>query len=73
MNNRETFLSLVVDNDLDRYDLSDMLKVPLDQIDSWLLSPESAHHQQVPDMALELLELKLRLRVENQSDKATGD
>lgn len=72
MNNREKFLSLVVDNELDRYDLSEMLKVPFDQIDSWLLSPESAHHQEVPDMALELLELKLRLRAENQSEKPTA-
>jgi len=73
MNNRDKFIGLVVDNDLDRYDLSEMLKAPLDQVDSWLLSPESAHYQEVPDMAVELLELKLRLRAENQSDKPTGE
>ncbi len=73
MNNREKFLSLVVDNELDRFDLSEMLKAPLDQVDSWLLSPESAHYQEVPDMAVELLELKLRLRAEDQSEKPSGE
>ncbi len=73
MNNRDKFLSLVVDNELDRFDLSEMLKAPLEQVDSWLLSPESAHYQQVPDMAVELLELKLRLRAENPSEKPTGE
>ena len=73
MNNRDKFLSLVVDNELDRYDLSEMLKAPLEQVDTWLLSTESAHYQEVPDMAVELLELKLRLREENQSEKPTGE
>lgn len=64
MNNREKFLTLVSENGLDRFDLAEMLRVPRDQIDRWLLSPESAHHEEIPDMALELLELKLKLRAQ---------
>lgn len=67
MNNREKFLTLIVDNGLDRYDLAELLKVSRDQVDRWLLSPESAHHEEIPDMALELLELKLQLRAQSAS------
>lgn len=59
MNNREQFLSLMIDNQLDRLALADMLKVDRDQIDRWLASVESRHHEAIPDMALELLRLKL--------------
>lgn len=69
MNNREKFLSLVIDNDLDRTEVAEMLKVNRHQVDSWMMSAESAHHEEIPDMAIELLELKLRLRAEPR----TGD
>lgn len=67
MNNREKFLSMVVDNELDRTEVAELLKVDRQQVDSWMLSPESAHHEEIPDMAIELLELKLKLRQEQQS------
>ncbi|MDZ7735748.1 MAG: hypothetical protein U5P41_06375 [Gammaproteobacteria bacterium] len=67
MNNREKFLTLVFDNELDRSDVAEMLKVDRDQVDHWMISPESARHEDIPDMAIELLELKLKLREESQS------
>jgi len=66
MNNREKFLSLMIDNELDRTEVAEMLKVRRDLVDRWLVSPESAHHEDIPDMAIELLELKLKLRAESQ-------
>ncbi len=30
-------------------------------VDRWLASHESKHHEEVPDMAIELLELKMAL------------
>lgn len=67
MNNREKFLTLVFDNDLDRTEVAEMLKVHRDQVDHWMASPESAQHEDIPDMAIELLELKLKLREAPQS------
>ena len=67
MNNREKFLSLVIDNKLDREDVAELLRVTRHQIDNWMVSAESAHHEEIPDMAIELLELKLKLRQEQQS------
>lgn len=68
MNNREKFLDLMLGNEFDRLDLADLLKVPREQIDRWLASPESKHHEDIPDMALELLEVKLKLRAQQPSD-----
>lgn len=67
MNNREKFLDLMHANELDRIDLANMLKVPREQIDHWLASPESRQHEDIPDMALELLEIKLKLRTQQPS------
>lgn len=68
MNNRERFLALMLDNELERVELADLLKVSRDQIDRWLAPVESRHHEAIPDMALELLELKLRLRGGGNAD-----
>ncbi len=62
MNNRERLMDIMVDNELDRMTLAEMLKVKRDEIDSWLLSNEAKNHKEVPDMAIELLELKLGLK-----------
>jgi len=59
MNNRERLIDLITTNDLDRVEVAKMLKVKLETVDHWLLSMESHHHEDVPDMAIELLELKL--------------
>jgi hypothetical protein len=67
MNNRDKFLSLMVDHELDRLDLAGMLKVKREQIDSWLAPPGTRHHEDIPDMALELLETKLKSGSDSQS------
>ena len=62
MNNRERLMEIMVDHELDRMELSELLKVKRDEIDFWLLSNESKNHKEVPDMAIELLELKLDIK-----------
>ncbi|OGT78206.1 MAG: hypothetical protein A3J35_00460 [Gammaproteobacteria bacterium RIFCSPLOWO2_02_FULL_52_10] len=60
MNNRERLIDLMSEHNLDRLKIADMIKVKRDTIDHWLLPHESHHHEEVPDMALELLEMKLQ-------------
>ncbi len=55
-------MDIMVDHDLDRMALAEMVKVKRDEVDHWLLSNESKNHKEVPDMAIELLELKLGLK-----------
>lgn len=62
MNNRERLIDLITEHELDRVDVAEMLKVKPAQVDHWLASNESRHHEEVPEMAIELLELKLRLQ-----------
>ena len=59
MNNREKLIELIVNNSLERTEVAVLLKVKKDLIDRWLASPESHHHEEMPDMAIELLEIKL--------------
>ncbi len=60
MNNRERLMELMVEHQLDRHEVSELARVRRDTVDHWLLSNESRAHEEVPDMAIELLELKLR-------------
>lgn len=62
MNNREKLIELITDYQLDRSDIAELVKVHRDTVDHWLASHESKNHEEVPDMAIELLELKLKLR-----------
>ena len=62
MNNRERLMDIMVDRELERMEVAEILKVKRDEIDHWLLSSESKNHKEVPDMAIELLELKLGLK-----------
>jgi hypothetical protein len=62
MNNRERLMDIIVDQKLDRREIAEMLKVKIDEVDHWLLSSESKNHREMPDMAIELLELKLSLQ-----------
>ncbi len=55
-------MEVMLEQKLDRMELADLLKVKREQIDLWLLSSESKKHEEVPDMAIELLELKLGLK-----------
>lgn len=70
MNNRELLIELITEHDLDRREVADMVKVKRDTVDHWLLPNESANHEQVPDMAIELLVLKLKLRQQEQEGKS---
>ena len=62
MNNRDTLITLMLDHALERHELAELVRVDRETVDRWLLSTESARHLEVPDMAIELLELKLRDR-----------
>ena len=59
MNNRERLMEIMAERELDRLQVSDLLKVKRAEVDYWLLSHESRNHKEIPDMAIELLELKL--------------
>ena len=61
MNNRERLMEIISDNSLERRDVAEMLMVKQDEVDSWLLSAESKNHTVMPDMAIELLELKMAM------------
>ncbi len=62
MNNRERLMDMMVDHQLERREIAEMLSVDTTIVDHWLLPRESHHHQEVPTMAVELLEYKLRER-----------
>lgn len=65
MNNRDRLIDLITEHQLDRVDVASMLKVKPAQVDNWLASNESKHHEEVPEMAIELLEMKLNLQSQN--------
>lgn len=62
MNNRDRLMSLISEHKLDRREIAEMVRVKRETVDHWLMSTDSRHHEEVPDMAIELLELKLRAR-----------
>lgn len=62
MNNRERLIELIAEHKLDRRELAEMLKVTRQTVDHWLLPNEARGHEEVPEMAIELLEFKLRER-----------
>ena len=67
MNNRERLFDILTTYKLERRDIADMVKVKREVVDNWLASRESSHHEEIPDMAIELLELKLKLRKKSAS------
>ena len=62
MNNREKLIELIAEHELDRREVAALVKVKRETVDHWLASHESRQHEEVPDMAIELLEMKLRER-----------
>lgn len=62
MNNRELLIELIAEHKLDRREIAEMVKVKPRTVDNWLLPPESKNREEIPDMAVELLVLKLRGR-----------
>jgi len=60
MNNRERLIELIADYKLDRRQVAELVRVKRDTVDHWLTSNVSKSHEEIPDMAIELLEIKLR-------------
>lgn len=69
MNNRERLMDLIVQFELDRRDIADLVRVGRETVDHWLLTSESKNHEDIPDMAIELLELKLGTKPLNPRGK----
>lgn len=67
MNNRQRLIDLIAEHRLERRDVADLLKVKRELVDRWLLSAESKLHEEVPEMAIELLEYKLGVSRTGQS------
>jgi transposase len=62
MNNREKLMDLIVAHGLERREIADLVRVKRDTVDRWLAPHQSKHSEEMPDMAIELLELKLKQR-----------
>ncbi|MFQ5659358.1 MAG: hypothetical protein ACE5GZ_02960 [Gammaproteobacteria bacterium] len=68
MNNRERLIDLITEYKLDRLEIAEMVKVKRDTVDHWLLPNDAQFHENIPDMALELLQIKLKDYVPPESD-----
>lgn len=66
MNNREKLIEMIIEYELERLEIADLVKVKRETVDHWLLPNESDNHEEVPEMAIELLFLKLRDRKKPQ-------
>ena len=62
MNNRDTLIALMIDQKLERREIAAILQIDRETVDNWLLATESPRLREIPDMAIELLEIKLGLR-----------
>ncbi len=62
MNNRERLFDLISEYKLEKREIAELVKVTVETIESWMVSHESHHFEEMPDMAIELLELKLKDR-----------
>ena len=67
MNNRDQLIEWIADYKLERLDVAEMVRVDLEQVGRWLASPESSSHDEVPDMAIELLGIKLKMKMSESS------
>lgn len=68
MNTRERLIELMLEFNLERREVADLLKVKRDTVDHWLLPHEAKNHSEVPEMAIELLELKLGAEPEQKEE-----
>ena len=62
MNNRETLIDLMSDHAIGRRELAELVRVDRAVVDTWLAPGESSKHMEIPDMAIELLTLKLDIK-----------
>ncbi|RME34139.1 MAG: hypothetical protein D6786_05755 [Gammaproteobacteria bacterium] len=72
MNNRDRLIDLIVDNKLERREVAELLGVSREQVDRWLFPREHPESEEVPTMAVELLELKLRLGMRQEAAQGKG-
>ncbi len=62
MNNRDRLIELLAEYELERREVAELLKVKTDTVNHWLASHESHNYEDMPDMAIELLEIKLGMK-----------
>ena len=62
MNNRDRLIEIIIDRNLERREIAVQLGVDRETVDQWLVPTESARLSPMPDMAIELLEIKLGMR-----------
>ncbi|MGE0485383.1 MAG: hypothetical protein AB7Q81_14670 [Gammaproteobacteria bacterium] len=62
MNNREQLIELISNYKLERREVAELVRTDRETVDRWLLSAEGGRHLEIPDMAIELLRLKLAAR-----------
>lgn len=62
MNNRDRLIDLLADHELERREVAELLKVKAEMVNHWLASHESHNYEDMPDMAIELLEIKLGIK-----------
>jgi hypothetical protein len=55
-------IDLMTAHKLDRRDIATLVHVTRETVDRWLLPPEARTREAIPDMAIELLTLKLQRR-----------
>jgi hypothetical protein len=72
MNTREILIDLITEYGLDRRDVADMVRVKRETVDRWLLPNEASSHEEIPEMAVELLQLKLHDRKPVHDDAQTA-
>ncbi len=70
MNNRDRLIEIISENNLDRRRIAELLKVKQQEVDHWILPNDAKNHVEMPDMAIELLELKLLMMSKDEGDSA---
>ena len=55
-------MDMMSQHGLDRLEVAELVRVKRETVDHWLASHESKYSEEMPDMAIELLELKLKDR-----------
>ena len=73
MNNREMLIDIMFDHTLGRQDLAELVLVDRQTVNSWLASSESPSRIDIPDMAIELLKLKLGIAHSNDNSPAPNE
>jgi orotate phosphoribosyltransferase-like protein len=68
MNNRDRLIDLMVTHKLERREIAELLHVSPDTVGHWLLPVEAANREDVPDMAIDLLTMKLAAREPSASE-----